>query len=85
MAIIYGVTCFSWNGVALSMLANRAPADLIGEATAGNMAVSLVGATIAPVIFTALMNFYGGPIAAYLSLACFAAFALVFAISVGKK
>lgn len=83
--IIYGASCFSWNGVLLSMLANRAPRELIGEATAGTMAISLVGASMAPLVFTALLTVTHGLILAYFSLAGFAALALVFALSIGKN
>jgi len=84
-AVVYGVSCFSWNGIVLSMAASRAPRELVGEATAGIMALSLVGASIAPVIFTTLLSAGHGLVLAYLSLAVFAAMALVFVRSIERS
>ncbi|WP_028957543.1 MFS transporter [Sulfitobacter sp. 20_GPM-1509m] len=82
--ILFGVSCFAWNGVALSVLANRAPPDRIAEATAGMMAVTLLSASLAPIIFTWLLSQTSNALLSYLALAGYAGLALYSALGLTK-
>ncbi len=80
LTILYGGICFGWNGVALSMLADYAPHEKVGAATAGTMAMSLVGGAGGPALFTFLLTATGTPTAGYLALGACALASLILSV-----
>jgi MFS family permease len=54
VAVLFGASAYSWNGVFLSEVARAAPKDGIGAATAGCMCVTYVGALFGPAVFSVL-------------------------------
>ena len=54
LAVAFGSTGTSWQGVYLAEVARHAPADAVADATAGSMAITFFGALAGPGAFSAL-------------------------------
>ena len=73
IAIMFGATAASWNGVYLATVATAAPKDSVSLATSGAMALTLSGAIIGPAAFALLAATTGGYEAGFYLVAILAA------------
>lgn len=72
IAILFGASAASWNGVYLATVATAAPKDSVSLATSGAMALTLSGAIIGPATFALLAATTGGYVAGFLLVALLA-------------
>jgi MFS family permease len=68
IAVLFGASGSSWNGLALSEAAHFAPSGHVGEATAGIMFFIYTGALIGPALFSLLTSVTGTVTIAFLLL-----------------
>ena len=66
LAVAFGSTGTSWQGVYLAEVARHAPADAVADATAGSMAITFFGALAGPGAFSALHAATGSNAAGFL-------------------
>ncbi len=72
VAIVLGASTLGWNGVSLSEIAARAPADRISEATGGVQFVMFAGIVVVPPLFGVMVNLTESYAIAFLLLALLA-------------
>jgi MFS family permease len=77
IAILFGASAASWNGVYLASVATAAPKDSVSLATSGAMALTLSGAIIGPAAFALLAATTGGYEAGFFFVAILAAVSAV--------
>ena len=77
IAILFGASAASWNGVYLATVATAAPKDSVSLATSGAMALTLSGAIIGPAAFALLAATTGGYEAGFFFVAILAAVSAV--------
>ena len=83
--IVFGTVTLSWNGIVLSALAEFVPHEKVGAATAGNMAVSLIGGVGGPAIFTLILTATDLPSASYWILGLCPAAALMLSTRLPRR
>jgi MFS family permease len=79
LAVAFGSTATSWQGVYLAEVARHAPRESVADATAGSMSITFFCALIGPGLFSALHALTGNSAAGFLFVAAVTlAFAIVF-------
>jgi predicted MFS family arabinose efflux permease len=65
IAVLFGASAVGWNGVYLAEVARLAPRTAVASVTGGCLAVTYLGVTIGPVVFTAMVAIGAGYAAGY--------------------
>lgn len=79
LAIVFGISVFSWNGVYLAAVAARGEGEDVAAATSGTMAITFLGALLSPIAFSGLIGLTGGYTVGFVLLAilCLATIVLI--------